>query len=242
MYTAPVSPPAVDGCRIRLVFSKGWILLLVMLMPGLNSRSLDQGSDENNLDQINKVYTLNGVEEPVSQGNAQVYLVDNYENVFNDSDKNCTQKQVNFDPEIELDKFENLQNNRTTTSDYFPLESLENTFRSSPMTSEAIVSENFVTPSETTEYFAVETEKLDKHEETTSTAISELENLTITTNSYPETQTNSSSPTLEYEHQLRRYDGAQIWRIVVENERERRLAEELQTKFGTILALNYVFY
>lgn len=31
---------------------------------------------------------------------------------------------------------------------------------------------------------------------------------------------------------LRRYDGAQVWRIVVQNDREKKLADELQTKYG----------
>ncbi|KAI9590125.1 hypothetical protein GQX74_008293 [Glossina fuscipes] len=33
---------------------------------------------------------------------------------------------------------------------------------------------------------------------------------------------------------LRRYDGAQVWRIVVQNDREKKLADELQTKYGNL--------
>ncbi|XP_067641880.1 uncharacterized protein [Eurosta solidaginis] len=32
--------------------------------------------------------------------------------------------------------------------------------------------------------------------------------------------------------QLRRYDGAQVWRIVVQNDHQRKMADELQTKYG----------
>ncbi|XP_054729211.1 interaptin [Anastrepha obliqua] len=32
--------------------------------------------------------------------------------------------------------------------------------------------------------------------------------------------------------QLRRYDGAQVWRIVVQNDHDRKMADELQTKYG----------
>jgi len=31
---------------------------------------------------------------------------------------------------------------------------------------------------------------------------------------------------------LRRYDGAQVWRIVVQTDKDKRMADELQSKYG----------